>query len=605
MLQQTISGIKNKLKSPPRLQTILLIFFLVMELCVISIIGICTFTTFSNKMVVQLANSRTDFLEQISRKLDSLSNIMISFSDLYYYNEPLNSMFKKTMTPADYSSISKKLNVFNTQYKKALVTNGLPLEYAIIAKDYCYHSVYKNQQVKMDDYNVVLWRYNFLKSASETAWISTYTDIWSAGQTTEHRAFSFARGLSCTNNGTVAYFLVNASEDILYQTYKESLTQNNSIYIVNNDGQIVSHRDKNMLGLYFYRMDKLMNLFDGKNYAVITKNGSKYLLSKVYNKNFDWTILEEIPMSVVLKPLYQLQSTMLLIYIGLLIVEVIVAYRLSYHIALPLKRLCTKLKQVATSEEGNVRFIINSWRELGEISDECNYMSNRIDTLVNNIKNNEKLIREAELRFLYAQINPHFMHNTLFSLKCLIAMNRNTEAEKMLSEFSALLGSILQPSDQLIPIEQELYILNRYIMVQKIQHGDHISFQINCSEENLNYLVPKLLLQPLIENSIFHGFSSGCADGLIKVTVRTDNKHLYIDIGDNGLGFDTSVLHLNDSTGFPTKSSAHIGVQNVQNRIRLLFGNQYGLNIQSEIGKGTWITVDIPKLDNIKKKQEV
>ncbi len=598
----------RQIRPSPRLKTILFAFLLGMELCVITTIGLCTFQIISDNMVIQLANSRIDLLEQISRKLDSVSSIMISFSDLYYYNEPIDSLFSETGRPRiDYQDISNQLDGFNEQYKKALVTNGLSLEYAIVADEYSYHLHHKDQSVKMQDYNVVLWRYDFLKSTGETAWIPTYEDVWLSEQSLHNRVFSFARGLSGENGHTAAYFLVSASELVLKDTYQQSLTQDNSIYIVNNDGQIISHSDNEMIGFYFYRMDRLSELFDGKPYAVITKNGSEYLLAKAYNETFGWTVLEEIPMSVVLEPINQIRTTMVLLCIGLFLVGGVLAYRLAFAIALPLKKLCINLKKVATSEKGDVHFNISSWKELGEISDECNYMSSRIDTLVTNVKNSEKQIRETELRFLYAQINPHFMHNTLFSLKCLIAMNRNEEAEKMLSEFSALLGIVLQSSEQLIPIEQELYILNRYIMVQKIQYSDQFSIRINCAEGNLGYLVPKLLLQPLVENSIFHGFSAGkgFANALIEVTVRASEEHLYIDISDNGMGFDASALPLNDASGYPAQSSAHIGVQNVHNRVRLLFGNQYGLSIRSKIGVGTCITVDIPKQESTKSSQEV
>ena len=217
-------------------------------------------------------------------------------------------------------------------------------------------------------------------------------------------------------------------------------------------------------------------------------------------------------------------------------------------------------------------------------------MNNRIYQLIENVKDRESKIRKSELEFLLLQINPHFIHNTLFSLKCLIAMGKNHEAENMLTDFSSLLASTFRSHDQLITIEQELNILNKYVEVQKYRYGNKFTLNVICNHDLIHCKVPKLLMQPIIENSIFHGIEPCNKPGYITVKISRSEDDLVLVISDNGIGFN--------KTDEPIKQITNsIGIENVHNRIKLLFGSKYGLHIESKVNIGTNVCITLPYLD--------
>lgn len=570
-----------------KLQTIIFVFFSVLLGFAIIVNGLSSYNVFKSKMVEQLAKSRIDLLAQVSGQLNTLERVIISYSDLFYYNEPIQTKLGKT--PLNDTEITKELNMLNSQYSKALVTNGVPIYYTIFTYDgYSYDSKFPDEKIDIEKYIPIFWKYDVANMKDSMIWLPTYTDIW-ASDRGQNYVFSLARPLYDETRKVKGFFLVNIPEEAVRNTYADSLNQNNSISIVSSEGQIISHRDKDMVGFYFYRMDRLGQIFQNNDYAITEKSGEKYLFSRYYNKDFGWYIFEEIPMKRVLAPLVSIEILLLFLYTLMLIIVFIISFFLSKWLASPLKSLCARLNMVA-SMDNKISFDMDGWSEIQEICDECTSMNNRIYQLIENVKDRESKIRESELEFLLLQINPHFIHNTLFSLKCLISLGKTSEAENMLTDFSSLLASIFRSNDQLITIEQELGILYKYVEVQKYRYGNKFTLNVVCSNLLMHCKVPKLLMQPIIENSIFHGIEPSNKPGKITVDITRSSEDIVFIISDNGIGFEQKEEPMKQITD-------NIGIENVQNRIKLLFGSEYGLWIESKINEGTRVFITLPYLD--------
>ena len=271
-----------------------------------------------------------------------------------------------------------------------------------------------------------------------------------------------------------------------------------------------------------------------------------------------------------------------------------VCWVIIHTLTAPLMVLCRKLERVS---EGHfdTRFDVKSWREISLINDACAEMEEKISDLFENLREEEKQKRLAEIEFLQAQINPHFMYNTLFEIKCMVNLGDNDDAERMLDNFIAMLRTILSQKDELITLQEELVILQQYFTVMQCKYGDGISLSRDIPEELLRRKVLKFVLQPIVENSIFHGLEPMGSKGKIVIKAGEEEKFLYIQVEDNGVGMEEmrleEVCQNRKASGKNT-----VGIHNVIRRIQLHFGNEYGVKITSQRNIGTKVLLILPIL---------
>ena len=201
-----------------------------------------------------------------------------------------------------------------------------------------------------------------------------------------------------------------------------------------------------------------------------------------------------------------------------------------------------------------------------------------------------------ELTFPQAQINPHFMYNTLFSIKCMVDMEKNDEASRMITSFIQLLRSTLSNPNEFATVQQEMYGLEQYVEIQKFRYDDKFQVIFQCDEEVREKKLPKLLIQPLLENAIFHGVEFRKEDGLIIITACQKKGDLVITVEDNGIGISQEMVEkINE--GKIAGAKTHVGILNVKERIQLNFGENYGMKIESVSWQGTKIILTLPLID--------
>lgn len=545
--------------------------------------GIIAYQLFANAMISQIANSRVDVLDKISENMGTIKRSMSTVSNLYYYNKPMNNLLTKdNLNPRSIMNMKQEFSQLNTLYATALMNEELHMNYVVAMNNgFSYSSSSEVHEALINDYKKKLWYLDILHNKDSITWVSTYDNILSY-----HKDLVFSAARTIENDGISAgIFLVNLPEKYISATYEKLIT-NNSIYVIDQNGKIVSHHDEDMVGFHFYNMRMFHEMFGQQNYKIIEKSGEKYLFSKLHNDDFDWIIVEEIPLKILLTPLVRVRRLLITIVAILLVLGTVISLIISRRTSRPLIKLCDKLEQVGHGEE-DIDFDVKGWYEIHTISEECNAMVKRIHTLVDNVRLTEHQKRKAELDFLQMQINPHFMYNTLFSIKCLVAMNKNQQAEKMLSSFILFLKSILSTSKECITIREELAILRDYVYIQKHRFGNKFDMVYTCSEKLEIYKIPKLLLQPLVENAILHGIEPKAERGRIEVVITQEGDDLMIKVIDDGVGVD--INQLNGST-----DGTSIGIYNVADRIRLNYGEAYGLHLKSQIGMGMEVAMLIP-----------
>ena len=237
-------------------------------------------------------------------------------------------------------------------------------------------------------------------------------------------------------------------------------------------------------------------------------------------------------------------------------------------------------------------------KEIQVLSDSFAHMSVTIQNLVEKVHKEEKELRKTELKALQAQINPHFLYNTLDSIQWMCEQGKNEEATKMVGALAKLFRISISKGRELITIKEELQHAENYLIIQSFRYRNQFSYSFDVDEGLENYYCNKITVQPLIENAIYHGLDRMVDKGEIKITVKQAEdceSDILITVSDNGVGMTKEQCERVLSK--ERSDSSGIGVKNVNDRLKIYFGEKYGLSIESELDVGTSVTVLIPKLD--------
>jgi len=206
----------------------------------------------------------------------------------------------------------------------------------------------------------------------------------------------------------------------------------------------------------------------------------------------------------------------------------------------------------------------------------------------------ERTLHKTELELLQAQINPHFLYNTLDSIAILAESGREEDAVLMVNSLSSFFRISLSKGKDIIPLESEVNHVNSYLQIQQIRYSDILKYDVQIPEEIKQYYVPKLILQPLVENALYHGIKNRRGIGTIRIEGKDEGGDILLTVSDNGAGMDEEQINALQAGVYHDRHTG-LGLVNVHKRIRLYCGEKYGLLFASEKGKGTSVSIRLPK----------
>lgn len=278
--------------------------------------------------------------------------------------------------------------------------------------------------------------------------------------------------------------------------------------------------------------------------------------------------------------------------IGLLIV---ISYYLSRSITKPIKHL-SNVTELVTRGDLSVRANLDAGAEVGLLAKSLDEMIDRINMLLVQVKGEQESLREAELELLQSQINPHFLYNTLDTIVWLAEAGDQQQVVKMVGNLSDFFRTSLNGGRDIISLKDELKHVNSYLEIQQIRYQDILDYEVNVPENLCDNLIPKITLQPLVENALYHGIKNKRGKGRIIITGETVGNFLMLYIEDNGIGITEERLSIISEKFNSTekKDDDVFGLRNVNERIQLKFGKRYGLHIDSIYGEGTKVSVLLP-----------
>jgi two-component system sensor histidine kinase YesM len=583
------------LKNMGSLQTRLFVFFMALMVFIAGLISLASYYAFKGLITQEIGRSRVDVLRQIGERTRVIKSSITTVSNLYYSDEHVYKAVAGKTGGGDRQLLENRLTEIASKYQKAFEQINVAFYTVLIGENgFRFCSLKNGTSYNYQKIPKMLWYRDVIKTAGKIFWVSSYND--SDNDRDSKYVFSAARIINDRRTGKrLGILLINIEERQLFHTYNNVLNGKNSIYIVDDKGSFVSHNDEHMLGINFYDMKRFHAIFESDSFKIINKGNNLILLSNYVDSETGWTIMEEIPINELLLPLTKVRYMILGIFSLGLLLSLVLSFSFANQTAKPLKQFCFSMVKV---RNGNLDVIsdIQGWNELKQLSDGFNQMVEKIRDLIGDVKREEHLKRKAELDFLQAQINPHFLFNTLLSIKCLISMGKIFQSEQMLAAFMGLLEKVFHNKDELITLTEEIECLHQYVLIQEYRYSHRFEIHYDLPQAILNCRIPKLILQPLVENSIFHGLEAKQESGRIIIRAVRKKGEILLWVIDDGIGMDDQVLKdiWQNQANKDERQFNGVGIVNVHQRIQMNFGIQYGLRIFSQVGRGTKIQINLP-----------
>ena len=372
-----------------------------------------------------------------------------------------------------------------------------------------------------------------------------------------------------------------------------SIEEKGYIFALDAEGNIVYHPKQQLMygGLKTENIDAIMGCREDS--LIIDEGGDSKLYTMSKSKRTGWTVVGAAYTSELLKNNEQAQMWYLLVASILLLAVIGISSIISREITKPIRSLRDSMRKVQNGQfDTHVEVITEN--EIGSLGRSFNLMTSEIQALMEQNVYEQKQKRKSELKALQAQINPHFLYNTLDSIIWMSEAGENDEVVEMTSALARLLRQSISNDQEEVELEKEIEYVKNYLTIQKMRYKDKLEFFIYVDPRVAHVPIIKLVLQPLVENAIYHGIKYKETKGNLKIYARPVDGRVEIVVADDGIGMDEDVMeHIFDEHRKEQKRNG-VGVPNVQKRLKLQYGSEYGIRYESVKGAGTKAVITIP-----------
>ena len=383
-------------------------------------------------------------------------------------------------------------------------------------------------------------------------------------------------------------------ESIL-QRYQNKLSA--YCYLVDESNDFLYHPFKKRMASGLYQEKTVSAALKSNNYIIKNINHEDWLIERKQIGYTGWNIVvvNSISNLTIENNRFHYIIWLILLLVGaILILFDIQVFR---NFTDPVYQLLNTMEEFGKGDY-NSRAKEEGIGELKNLSANFNIMADQLEKQMEEIRQNEREKQRMEKKLLQSQINPHFLYNTLDSIIWMIHSKEYEGAAEMVSSLAKFFRISLSQGKDMIPLCKELEHASSYLKIQNIRFKDKFDYHVEADPKLMKYLIPKLSIQPLLENAIYHGMEGMYDDGEIIISVYEEDGNIKIDIADNGLGMTEEKLdYIMHNKVVSSKRGSGIGVRNVNERIQLIYGKQYGITISSELDEGTTATITIPKTE--------
>ncbi|NBD25751.1 cache domain-containing sensor histidine kinase [Paenibacillus glycinis] len=407
---------------------------------------------------------------------------------------------------------------------------------------------------------------------------------------------SLSRELKSTDGITAeGVFLVDLNLSVINDLASNiNLGKRGYVFIVDRKGNIVYHPQQQLINsnLTAELIPEVTAAKSGSSFIADDDKGKR--IYSIQDTSFGWKIVGVAYTDDLIASKGTIRNSILLYALCGLGISLLISFWLSYRLSRPIRNLQADMKLV---ERGNfgIQTEIGQMNEIGQLGRTFNMMVGRIKTLMDEIIQNQESKRKSELQLLQAQINPHFLYNTLDSIVWMAEQKQHEEVVLMTSALAKLFRASITKDQEIVPIRVEAEHIANYLLIQKMRYESQLDYEIDIADDIMRNKTLKILLQPFVENAIYHGIRGSADKGLIAIRGMRVGDNVVFEVEDNGQGMTPEQLQrlLLPEDGEDRKG---IGIRNVDERIKLYFGREYGVHIRSEREVGTCVTITIPIL---------
>jgi two-component system sensor histidine kinase YesM len=383
-------------------------------------------------------------------------------------------------------------------------------------------------------------------------------------------------------------------DKIVNQYAREAVTREGELIIV-SEGNLIYPRQVSM--------KSLMNEGNpvelaSKGFRIVEQDGEKYFVSHIHSDYLGWTYYNTLPFQTIFYNIILMKNWMIAAFLISFFLLVGFGMTVARSVTRPIEGLISNMRglqisDLEKSELPTLSPLSQQMDEVGLLQRTYRMMIVRIQELIKENYTKQLIIKETEFRSLQAQINPHFLYNTLESINWISKMNGQKQVSQMVESLGYLLRSSISLKQDIITVEDELHLVQHYITIQKVRFEERLDFRLNVPETIRSQSIPKLTLQPLLENAVKYAVEVMLEPCVIQITGREEGESFLLIVEDNGPGIDEAYLEqiLN---GERKSRGTGIGLKNIDERIKLSFGDEFGIQVENRLDGGTLITIRIP-----------
>ncbi|MBB6672368.1 cache domain-containing sensor histidine kinase [Cohnella nanjingensis] len=408
---------------------------------------------------------------------------------------------------------------------------------------------------------------------------------------------SLSRELKNTDGITAdGIFLVDLNLSVINDLARQiNLGKKGYVFIVDDSGNIVYHPQQQLIysNLRTEHIAEVTAAGSGDSFTVDDDEGRRFY--SVQDTNFGWKIVGVAYAGDLIGYKSTLRNSILITVCGVA-VSLLLSVFLSHRLSRPIRHLQKTMRLV---EKGNfdVKTEVGQMNEIGQLGRTFNMMVGQIKNLMQEIIDTQENKRKGELQLLQAQINPHFLYNTLDSIVWMAEQKQHEEVVLMTSALAKLFRAGITKDQEIVPIRVEIEHITNYLLIQKMRYTDKLNYKLEFADAILPYRTLKILLQPFVENAIYHGIRNKPDVGTVTIRGKETEDAIVFEVEDDGVGMtEERLARIWETPDAHDLRRGGIGISNVDERIRLFFGPGYGVRILSEIAEGTCVTITIPKV---------
>lgn len=371
-----------------------------------------------------------------------------------------------------------------------------------------------------------------------------------------------------------------------------SVSPNSVFMVTDSQGQVVWHHHSEIYGTNirdetFYQ-EAVRHL--GK-FTTQRLNGELYRIGVTQSDYNGWYYFSFLPIRDLEAQSENMKSFLVLTIVAFTALFVLLAWLTTHFITKPIRQMVAAMKLIHKNNLG-IRLQTQSIDEIGLLQSAFNGMQDRINDLIYEVRVKSEKEREAEVRALQAQINPHVLYNTLDTINWMAIERGQKDISEMITALSDIMRYAIRQKNKLVTLKEEINWAENYSYLQKMRFEDRFDISFDIDLDIVEHKVPRLFMQPYLENAIIHGMEHTESGGLIRITARSNEQgHIEVVIADNGCGISQEKLR-----AIKRKETHGMGIYNLDERLQLEYGRPFGVTVESELNKGTTITITLPKL---------